>query len=146
MEFRMLDTPSFDEPAAPAAPATKLDRRGGYDERAIARACIRRWDDVVKHWLFDWKGKPTADVRRLNPSNKAIDHNFGRRYGELDTSPRLVEFSGPYPFEDGREKLGSLVCRGNGARGDSLVDLVVYLSGGCDRRAAGEFAAILSRK
>jgi hypothetical protein len=70
MEFRMLDTPSFDEPAAPAAPATKLDRRGGYDERAIARACIRRWDDVVKHWLFDWKGKPTADVRRLNPSNR----------------------------------------------------------------------------
>ena len=27
MEFRMLDTPSFDAPAAPAAPAPKLDRR-----------------------------------------------------------------------------------------------------------------------
>ncbi len=141
----MLDTPSFDAPAAPAAPAPKLDRRAKYDEREINRACIRHWA-VVRFWLADWKGKPTADVRRLNPSNKPLDSNRGTPYGVPDVSPRLVEFRGPYPFEDGREKLGSWVSLGNGARGDSLVDLVIFLSSGCDRRVAGEFLRDLVAK
>lgn len=121
------------------------DRRAGYDEREIVRACIKHWE-VVRHWLADWKGRPSADVRRLNLANKPIDRNRGRPYGEPDVSPRLVEFRGPYPFEDGRETLGSWHCLGNGARGDSLVDLVVYLSGGCDRRVAGEFLRDLVAK
>ena len=142
MEFRMLDTPSFDAPAAPAAPAPKLDRRAKYDEREINRACIRHWE-VVRFWLADWKGKPTADVRRLNPTNTPLDPNRGRPYGVPDVSPRLIEFRGPDYRPD---ILGAWDSLGNGAKGDCLIDLVVYLSGGCDRRVAGEFLRDLVAK
>jgi hypothetical protein len=120
-----------DEPS----PAPKLDRRAVYDERAINRACVRHWE-VVRHWLADWKGRPTADVRRLNPANKPIDPNRGRPYGVPDVFPRLIEFRGPDHRPD---TLGAWNSLGNGACGDSLLDLVIYLSGGCDRRVAGEF-------
>jgi hypothetical protein len=131
----MLHLAAVDVDDEQAAPAAQRAKAAGYDERAIGRACVRHWD-VVQHHLFDWKGLPTSDVQRLNPANKPIDHNRGRPYGVPDPRPRLIEFRGPDHRPD---TLGAWNSLGNGAKGDSLIDLVIFLSGGCERRAAGEF-------
>jgi hypothetical protein len=127
-----------DEPAVSAAPAPKLDRRAGYDERAINRACIKHWATVY-HMLVDLRGFPSGEIRALLPSNAPLDPNRGRQ----QTGPRIVELSGPdYREDDGGP--GGWVCRGNGASGPDCISLVQYLSGGCDRRVAGDYLKSLT--
>jgi hypothetical protein len=122
-----------DEPAAPAAPAATLAKKPGFDARSVNRKAVALWGTVF-HMLIDLRGFPSGEIRALNPANAPLDPNRGRQ----QHGPRLVEFSGPDCREDDGGP-GGWVCRGNGASGPDCISLVQYLSGGCDRRVAGDY-------
>jgi|ERR1700733_4387665 len=128
----MLDRPKFalvadDEPVA--APAPVRPSKSDLDRRDIQRKLIRNWG-VVYHHLVNNHGRPVG-VEHLNPNYRPNPDGF-KRPGE----PRLVEFSGPDHRE---ETLGAWFNRGgDGARGDNLFELVMYL-GQCDMKTATTF-------
>jgi hypothetical protein len=134
----MLDRPRFslvaDEPvAAPARPADK------FDTRAISRAAVRHWS-VLRSWLVNFKGVPSGEILRLNPSYKSpTDPSIVRR-----DLPRLVELQGPSTMEvDG--SVGAWHCRGgSGASGKDPIAMIEYLSQGADRRVCAEYLKSLT--
>jgi hypothetical protein len=128
----IVPLPDDAAPVAPVAPAP-LDR-AALDRRAVQRKLLRNFE-TVRHMLVDWKGKSL--IMRLGPNYKPNPENHVR-YGE----PRLVQFDGPDPRE---ETLGAWRnLGGDGAHGESLYELVIYLSGGCDLKTATTFLKDLS--
>jgi hypothetical protein len=127
----MLDTRLAvdDEPAAPA-PARAPAKPGLGDMRAHTRKALKNWP-IVYNQLVDMHGWPLG-VAALNPNYKPSPNGRIRGAG----GPRLDGFSGPDYRE---ETLGAWHCRGNGASGGSLVELIQYLSGGVEHRVAAEF-------
>jgi hypothetical protein len=114
--------------AEDAAPLRVLDR-AALDRRDIQRKLIRNWSTVY-HLLVDRSGRPTG-CEHLNPNYRPNPDGF-KRHGE----PKLVEFWGPDPRD---ETLGAWCNRGgDGARGSSLFELVMYL-GSCDLKTATTF-------
>jgi hypothetical protein len=112
-----------------------LDRPAKYDEREINRKAVKHWG-VIRNYLVDMHGR--SMVRSLNPNHIAPDPNRARPPG----TPQLKEFRGPAPWQpDG--SIGSWVDLGTGQSGKSVVDLVVYLADGVDRRTAADFLAAL---
>jgi hypothetical protein len=100
------------------------------DYRSVHAKALRCFN-ILFPMLVDLHGFPTGAVRCLT------DRDYDRTPAKRRGAPRLVEFQGP-----GWD--GSWHCRGgDGAQGQDLFDLVIYLSGGCDRRAAGELLAHL---
>jgi hypothetical protein len=114
-----------------AAPVAKAARTSGYDARDLTRRALKAWP-TIRGIVTDYQGFPVGEIWALNPSNAPIDPNRGMRRD----GPRLLEFSGPDYRED---NLGAWRCLGNGASGKDLVELIQYLAGGCERRAAADY-------
>jgi hypothetical protein len=128
----MLHLAAVDEPAAPAAPTRAKPR---YDEREINRKAVKHWG-IIRNYLVDMRGR--SMVRSLNPNYIAPDPNRARPPG----CPQLKEFRGPAPWQpDG--SIGAWVDVGTGQSGKSVVDLVIFLADGVDRRVAADFLAEL---
>jgi hypothetical protein len=111
-----------------AAPAPVLDK-AALDRRAIQRKLLRHWPTVY-NLLVDLHGWPLGDVASLNPDYKPSPNGRIRGAG----GPRLDGFKGPDHRE---ESLGAWYCL-SGAKGGSLFELVMYLSG-CDFKKATEY-------
>jgi len=112
-----------------------LDRPSTVSGRAdfdLTAKILRHWG-VVYNLLVDWHGYPVADISRLGDARFIPDENGRRPPG----SPRLLELRGP-----GWE--GGWCCLGNGAQGKDLADMIIYLSGGCERRVAMEYLSSLA--
>jgi hypothetical protein len=134
MEIRLLD----DEPTARSAP-----KGDPMDSRDLSRRAVKHWP-IVREYLVDRSGGPTAPVAKLNPAHVPYDSNRGRPFGQPIPGPQLRELKGPSPYEqDGT--VGSWVDVGTGAHGKDIVDLVAHL-GQVDRKvAAAHLAEIVSR-
>lgn len=135
----MLDRPSLDdEPVAPA-PA-KLGRSAKveftYDARELSRRAVAAWQ-LISPELMDRRGWAHDHVRRLGQNYVAPNPNNSAR---PEGWPRCVGLHGPSAY-DGGDRVGSWFCTGyesGGARGDDVVDLICFLSGGASRRVAAE--------
>jgi hypothetical protein len=121
-----------DEPEAVAVVRPPADK---FDTRSVNRKAVQHWGTVY-HLLVDLRGFPSGEIRALNSANPPLDPNKGRQ----QTGPRLTEFGGVsfFPNEDGSGP-GAWHCRGNGARGKDIVELVQFLAGGCERRLAADY-------
>lgn len=131
-EISLLDRPHEDVDAS-----DRKARGSTVAERREFDACaklIRNWSTVY-NLLVDWHGWPSPEISRLDGGDPAnIPNESGRR---PQGAPRLLEIRGP-------GCAGEWCCLGNGARGDDLVAMIVYLSGGCDRRAAVDYLVSLA--
>jgi hypothetical protein len=127
----MLISPIIEGDEPVAAPARAPAKPAGLDVRAITRKALKHWP-VVYNQLVEMHGWPIGGVAALNPNYKPSPN--GRIRGAI--GPRLVGFRGPDYRE---ETLGAWHCLDNGASGGSLVELIQYLSGGCDRRIATDY-------
>jgi hypothetical protein len=112
-----------------------------YDARDLSRRACQNFSIVYRE-LVDWRGYARNHVRRLGPNYAEPDPNNRNRPAGW---PRLLGLHGPVAY-DREGNTGSWFCSDNGARGDDVVDLVVYLTGGASRRVAAEaLADILDR-
>ena len=108
-----------------------LDRPAKFDEREINRKAVRFFPQIHS-LIVDMHGRPKAEISRLRDPD--FDPRRPRKPGEV--RPALNMFKGP-----GWD--GSWTNIGDGARGETLVDLVAYLSGGADRRVCAEWLGAL---
>jgi hypothetical protein len=111
-----------------------LDRPAAdkFDAREINRRGVQLWP-VLRDHLVGLNGRPTGEVRRLNPNYVAQDPGRARPSG----SPQLREFRGPSSYElDGGP--GAWRDVGTGKGGPDLISLIEYL-GQTDRRTAADF-------
>jgi hypothetical protein len=128
----MLDRPALNlvpiiDDDEPAPSKSDLDRR------EIQRKCLKHWGTVY-HMLIAQNGR--SMIEHLGPNFKPRP-NGEKRHG----APRIVEMMGPSPNET---NLGYWCNRGgDGASGNSLFELVMYL-GECDMKTATTFLKDLS--
>jgi hypothetical protein len=107
------------------------------DSREINRRAVALWP-ILRDHLVDLRGRPVGDLLRLSPNYIAQEAGRARPPG----SPQLKEFRGPSSSElDGGP--GAWRDVGTGQSGPDLVSLIVYLSGGADRRACAVFLSRL---
>jgi hypothetical protein len=118
-----------DEPAAPAALAATIAKKPGFDARKINRKAVKHWA-TLRHMMVDMHGRPGGEIRALNPANAPLEPGRARPHG----LPQLREMRGPSPYEVDGSGPGDWVDLGTGARGRDVIDLIIYLSGGADRR------------
>jgi hypothetical protein len=142
----MNDRPRFapvedDAPVAAPAPAPK--RPESFDARELSRRAVAAWGLISPH-LYDRRGFAHEDIRRLGPNFKPYDPSRARP----ENWPRCVGLHGPGGY-DANGNTGAWQCTGyesGGARGDDVVDLLVFLTGGASRRVAAEaLSDLLSR-
>jgi hypothetical protein len=129
------------EPAPAPVVAPKLEP---FDARDLSRRAVAAWGLIAPH-LYCRRGFAHDDIRRLGPNYTAPNPNDR---GRPEGWPRVVGLHGPSPY-DALGRTGSWLCVGyesGGARGDDLVDLVVFLSGGASRRVCAQWlGALLDR-
>jgi hypothetical protein len=112
-----------------AAPAPVVEDRATIDRREINRRAVKFWP-VIKDYLHDWHGRSL--VRHLGPGHIPQDPNRTRI-----PVPTVKELKGPMPWmPDGTT--GSWYDVGTGARGDSPIELVMWL-GACDNKTATNY-------
>jgi hypothetical protein len=124
-----------DEPVAPVA------KPEPFDARDLSRRAVAAWPLISPH-LFDRRGFADPDIRRLGPNYKAYDPSRQRP----ENWPRAVGLHGPSPYDDASGRTGSWFCTGwesGGARGDDVVDFLVFLTGGASRRVCAQALADL---
>lgn len=98
-----------------------------YDEREINRKAVQFWPQVYS-LIVDMHGRPLPEISRLG--DPGFDPSRPRKAGEV--RPQLNIFKGIGPMGQWRNI-------GAGAQGENIVDLIVYLSGGADRRVCAEW-------
>jgi hypothetical protein len=114
----------------------RVAKEFSYDARELSRKSVAAWA-IIYPELVDWRGWARDDVRRLGPNYTPPDPNNRNRPAGW---PRVSGLRGPSGY-DAKGNVGSWVCVGyesGGARGDDVVDLVVFLSGGASRRVCAE--------
>jgi hypothetical protein len=112
-----------------------------YDARDLSRRAVAAWP-VIYPELVDGRGWARDHVRQLGPDYVRPDPNSRLRAAGW---PRAVGLYGPSAY-DAKGNVGSWYCVGyesGGARGDDVLDLVVFLTGGASRRVAAEFLSDL---
>ena len=137
-----LATVADDEPGAPieAKAPRSAAKPGPYDARELSRKAVASWGLISPH-LYDRRGFAHEDIRRLGPDFKGYDPSRQRP----DGWPRVVGLHGPSSY-DANGNTGAWVCTGyesGGARGDDVVALLVFLSGGASRRVFAEWLSDL---
>jgi hypothetical protein len=94
-------------------PTTIAERRHAALDRRAAANIGKLWGQIV-----NLHGKSLSVVRHLNPQAEAY--------------PALGHFQW-------KSSQGAWTNLGDGSSGNGVIDLIVYLSGGCSRDVAAEF-------
>jgi hypothetical protein len=107
-------------------PHADADDKVAY--RDVNRKAVTHFS-VIYDFMVDMHGRPMGELSRLNPAW------VQPRHGVRDpNAPRLIEFRILTQWPDA----GGWHCLGSTARGDDIVALVEYLSGGADRKTCAE--------